>query len=101
MPIRHRRRAPVRLDGARNLQLRPAAHSLTLALVTGAIAYLVSRSPATGWALFAALASHVLRNASTGTAPLLSPLPSNSVPRWLYYGGELDLLWLSHFLAFR
>jgi len=46
----------------------------------------------TAWALFAALASHVLRDAPSGTAPLLWPLPSTSVPRWLPYGGELALL---------
>jgi len=58
-----------------------------------------SRCPAVAWVLVASIASHILRDASSGTAPLLWPLPSLSVSRWLYYAGELVLLLATYFLA--
>ena len=46
-------------------------HSLTFALLVSGGGYLFSGSLTTAWVVFAALTSHVLRDASVGTAPLL------------------------------
>jgi len=71
---------------------RPPTHSLTFALAVGAAVRLVSRDREASWLAFAGIASHVLRDAAMGTAPLLWPLSVDAVPRWAYLCGELGLL---------
>jgi len=77
---------------ALSLAARPPTHSLTFALLLGAATSLLSRDRAAGWVVFAAIASHVLRDAAMGTAPLLWPLSVDAVPRWVYGWGEVGLM---------
>lgn len=104
---------------------RPPTHSLTFAAAAGSLAGLLGllagyyRRSASGpsslprrfpyspagasavtlaWLAFAALASHVLRDAPSGAA-ILWPLPYGFLPTALYYHGELDLCVISYWLA--
>ena len=77
---------------ALSLAARPPTHSLSFALLLGAVTSLLSRDRAAGWVVFAAIASHVLRDAAMGTAPLLWPLGADAVPRWVYCWGEVGLM---------
>lgn len=45
------------------------------------------------------LASHVLRDPATGTAPLLQPLPSMPVKPRIYYAGGVALPLLAYALS--
>jgi len=70
-------------QAATQLEKRPPTHSLTFALLVSGGGYLFSGSLTTAWIVFAALTSHVLRDASVGTAP--------SYGRWAtggYRGGR-------------
>ena len=78
------------------LPARPPTHSLTFALLLGAVLYRLSRDRTAGWVAFVAVASHVLRDAAMGTAPLLWPLAVDRVPWWVYVCGELALVWASY-----
>ena len=49
----------------------------------------------------AALASHVLCDASGGTASILWPLDDWRIPCWAYYMGEVGLMAVSFWLAGR
>jgi hypothetical protein len=71
---------------------RPPTHSLTFALAVGAAVRLASRDREASWVALTGIASHVLRDAAMGTAPLLWPLSIDAVPRWAYVCGELGLL---------
>jgi len=66
---------------ATHLDKRPPTHSLTFALLLGAAGHLLFGSLSVAWVVFAGLASHVLRDASVGTAPLLWPLGEWKIPR--------------------
>lgn len=77
------------------LAARPPTHSLTFALLLGVVLSRLSRDREIGWVAFAAVASHVLRDAAMGTAPLLWPLAIDRVPWWAYACGELGLVWAS------
>jgi hypothetical protein len=59
---------------ATHLAKRPPTHSVTFALLVSGSGYLFSGSLTTAWVVFAALTSHVLRDAPVGTAPMLWPL---------------------------
>ena len=71
-------------------------HSVTFALLVSGGGYLLSGSLVTAWIVFAALTSHVLRDASVGTAPLLWPLGDWKISRWVYYVGEVALMVVSY-----
>jgi hypothetical protein len=86
---------------ALSLDVRPPTHSLTFAGLAGVIAFFVSRSSGVAWAIFAALSSHALRDASVGSTTILWPLPLLSIPRWTYYVGEVVLLLLTYILVSR
>jgi len=88
------------LCDALTLKSRPPTHSLTFASVIGLAAALISRNPIIGWGMFAALASHILRDASGGITPIFWPLPLDAIPWWAYYGGEIGLF-LTSFLLMR
>jgi hypothetical protein len=49
-----------------HLSVRPPTHSLMFALAIGILVWLVCRRIEYGWLVFAALASHFIRDASTG-----------------------------------
>jgi membrane-bound metal-dependent hydrolase YbcI (DUF457 family) len=80
------------VNAALSLAERPPTHSLTFALLVGALAGLLCRDRAAGWVAFAGIASHVLRDAAMGTAPLLWPLGVDAVPWWAYASGEVGLM---------
>jgi hypothetical protein len=63
--------------------------------------YLFSGSLTTAWVVFAALTSHVLRDASVGTAPLLWPLGDWRIARWASWLGETGLMLLSFWVRGR
>ena len=78
---------------------RPFTDSLAFALVAGALVFLISRSPRLGLATLIGLASHVVRDASGGTAPLLWPIQGDvTIPTWLYYASEVGLLVVAYVL---
>lgn len=106
------------------LPRRPATHSLTFSLAASALAGQLgwlaghirrskgdngslpeSHSPAgwasaAAWLAFAALASHVLRDAPSG-APILWPLPYLTISAAAYYVGEATICTVSYALAWR
>jgi hypothetical protein len=82
-----------------HLDKRPPTHSVTFALLLGTAGYLLSGSLSTSWVVFAALTLHVLRDATSGTAPILWPLGEWRVARWAYYAGEVGLAVCSYWLA--
>jgi len=81
---------------ATHLEKRPPTHSVTSALLVGMAGYLLSGRLSVAWVVFAAVASHVLRDASVGTAPVLWPLGDWRIPRWAYYMAEVGLLLVSY-----
>jgi hypothetical protein len=84
---------------ATHLAKRPPTHSVTFALLLGTAGYLLSGSLSTAWVVFVALTSHVLRDASVGTAPLLWPLGDWRIPRWAYCVGEVGLVMASSWVS--
>jgi len=74
---------------------------VTFALLVGGVGYLFSGSLTTASVVFAALTSHVLRDASVGTAPILWPLGDWRIPRWTYYLGEVGLVVVSRWVMER
>jgi hypothetical protein len=86
------------ISDALALKLRPPSHSLTFAAIVGLISALISKNLAISWGMFAALASHILRDASGGITPILWPLPLKAIPWWAYYGGEIGLFLISFLL---
>jgi membrane-bound metal-dependent hydrolase YbcI (DUF457 family) len=84
------------IHAALALVKRPPTHSLAFALLSGIALSRLSRDRAAGWVAFAAVASHVLRDAAMGTAPLLWPLSFDHVPWWAYACGEVGLVWASY-----
>jgi hypothetical protein len=84
---------------ATHLEQRPPTYSVTFALLVSRGGYLFSGSLTTAWVLFAALTSHVLRDASVGTAPLLWPLGDWGIARWTCFVAEVRLLIGSYSIA--
>jgi len=84
---------------ATQLERRPPTHSVTFALLASGGGYLFSGNLTTAWIVFAALTSHVLRDASVGKAPILWPLGDWRIPRWAYYVAEVGLVVLSFWIA--
>lgn len=78
---------------------RPDTHSLLLALGCGLLALTLTRSPVDGWLVFAALASHILRDAASGGTPLLWPLPFDRLSPAAYYTAELGLALISRVVS--
>lgn len=80
------------------LPMRPKTHSLVFAGAVGFLVVLVSRNPILGWIVFAALVSHVMRDAGGGKTPILWPLPVTAIPQWMYYLAVILLLSFSFML---
>lgn len=85
------------LDAALNLPMRPASHSLSFAFAALCLILLVTRRLDLSYLIFAALASHVLRDASGGGTPLFWPLPVYSLA-WPMAVSGLILLYLGSWL---
>jgi hypothetical protein len=88
------------LVAALNLPMRPASHSLSFALGLLGITLLASRRPALSYLIFAAPASHILRDASGGGIPLFWPLPVYSLPWPLAVSALILLLFGSWLIAY-
>jgi hypothetical protein len=82
---------------AKHLEKRPPTHSATSALLVSGGGYLLSGSLSTAWIVLAALTSHVLRDASVGTAPLFWPPGERRMRRWVYYVAEAGPESILHF----
>jgi hypothetical protein len=80
---------------------RPMIHSLLFASLFGLVALLLTRRPLAGWLIFAVLASHVLRDASTGATYFLWPLSVDQLPVPAYYASQILLYLLSYLFATR
>jgi hypothetical protein len=80
---------------------RPMIHSLLFASLFGLVALLLTRRPLAGWLIFAVLASHVLRDASTGATYFLWPLSVDQLPIPAYYASQILLYLLSYLFATR
>jgi hypothetical protein len=89
------------IEDALSLATRPATHSLTFAGLVGIVSTLSSRKPVLGWVMFAALASHVLRDAAGGITLVLWPLPVTGIPWWSYYLAEITLFHISFLMRRR
>lgn len=87
------------LSDALHLPLRPVTHSITFAIFSAVGGFLITRNKIVAWTLFAALASHVIRDASGGITPIFWPLKIYHIPSWLYYGIEIVLLYFSFLLS--
>lgn len=83
------------LTDALQLPLRPGTHSITFAILVATAGFLLTRNKIVGWIVFAALASHVVRDASGGITPIFHPLKRYGIPPWLYYASEIVLLYVS------
>lgn len=72
---------------------RPFTHSIVFSLVAGLTMWLITRQFNVGWITFAALSSHVIRDASMGATPFfIWPLPfEQALPVFNYFGLEICL----------
>lgn len=89
------------LEGILSIGGRPITHSLAFAFLLGIVALLLSRRFLGGWVVFAALISHLLRDAAGGLTPILYPLEAFQIPFFYYPAGlvalfiySLDFSWL-------
>jgi len=78
-----------------HLTARPDTHSLLFAIGCGLLASILNRNVTNGWLIFGALASHVLRDASIGTAPVLWPLSVDHLAIQAYYALQVGLYLLT------
>ena len=83
------------LYAAIHLPLRPVTHSITFAILAAVVGFLLTREKVVSWIFFAALTSHVLRDASGGGTPIFWPLNIYHIPPWLYYCMEIVVLYFS------
>ncbi len=84
------------LEDALELGGRPIAHSFAFAIAMAALTWIISREPLGAILVLGVLLSHMVRDASHGTAPLLWPLPTSvSVPIPLYYAIEIGMGWIA------
>jgi hypothetical protein len=81
---------------ATSLGERPAAHSLLFAVGCGLLAWSLRRDPIDGWLISGVLASHILRDASTGSTPLLWPLAFDQLSQPVYYAAQIGVWAISH-----
>lgn len=86
------------LSEALNLPIRPVTHSITFAIFSAVGGFLLTRNKVVTWTLFAALTSHVIRDAVGGSTPIFWPLKIYHIPSWFYYGIEIVLLYCSFLL---
>ncbi|MHC5035038.1 MAG: metal-dependent hydrolase [Planctomycetota bacterium] len=89
----------LKINDVLSLPIRPTTHSLAFSGAVGILVVLVSRNPILSWIVFAALVSHVLRDAGGGKTPILWPLPVTAIPLWTYYLGVILLLSISYLLS--
>ena len=78
-----------------SLPMRPASHSLTFIIGLSIIIWFFSKK----WAIIIAigLASHILRDASSGVTPLFYPSSFQRIPYWSYIALEFGLVLFSYF----
>ncbi len=87
----------INLEAMLSLPFRPVTHSLTFAAAAALATGLVARSAVVAWVAFAALLSHLLRDAAGGGVLLFWPLGGvTSVPQMLYVLGLPALLLISY-----
>lgn len=84
---------------ATHLSGRPVTHSLLFALGCGLLVYLLTRSVRDAWLVSIVLASHVLRDASSGGTPYLWPISADHLAVPAYYAAEVGLYLLARAMA--
>lgn len=87
------------LSDALHLPLRPVTHSITFAILAAVGGFVLTRDKIVVWTLFAAVTSHVIRDASGGSTPVFWPLRLYHIPSWFYYGIEIVLLYFSFLVS--
>jgi membrane-bound metal-dependent hydrolase YbcI (DUF457 family) len=88
------------LSAVTQLSHRPLTHSLLFALVAGCVTWGITRRFQYGWLVCVVLVSHVIRDASTGTAPLLWPMELDRVSVSAYHAIELLIYFATNLLVF-
>ncbi|SFD00843.1 hypothetical protein SAMN05421780_11917 [Flexibacter flexilis DSM 6793] len=87
------------VSDAINLPMRPITHSITFALIFGFWVFIFFRTqPFVFWIVFAALTSHVVRDASSGLTLIFYPFSISKIPYFSYLLVEILLLYLSYFI---
>lgn len=81
------------------LELRPPTHSLTFAFTVAIISMFILRRPAISWVIFASIASHVIRDGSSGITPVLWPFLITHVPISFYYLCQLPMIYVSWLIS--
>ena len=82
-----------------HLPSRPVTHSLLFAASCALLAYVLTRRGVYGWLVFGVLASHILRDASTGGTPFLWPLTVNRLAVSAYQASQIGIFLLSTIIA--
>lgn len=90
------------LHAATHLGYRPITHSLMFALVSAIFVWRITRDPRDGCLWFIALASHLLRDASTGGIHyLLWPFGFDRLSIPAYYASQIGLSTAAWLIAWR
>lgn len=83
-----------------SMSKRPPTHSMTFAIVLTILVLVFTKDKLMGWVVFAALASHVVRDASGFHTPLFWPLDNpHRIPYALYPVIEIVLLCASYLVV--
>jgi len=82
-----------------HLPARPVTHSLLFSAACGILASILSYSRINGWLIFCVLASHVVRDASTGMTPFLWPLPVDHLPVVASYSLQVGLFLITTIIS--
>ncbi|MEY4877189.1 MAG: transrane protein [Bacteroidota bacterium] len=85
------------LTKAISLPMRPITHSLLFATLMSAAFFFITKNKKWTWLIFAAIVSHVVRDAYGGGTPIFYPAKISMIPYWSYLVSEY-LLIISSFL---
>jgi membrane-bound metal-dependent hydrolase YbcI (DUF457 family) len=79
--------------------MRPPTHSLTFAVAAALLVFLFRKKWDWSWIVFAAIASHVVRDAYGGGTPIFYPSKISMIPYWSYLVVEYLLLITSQMIG--
>jgi hypothetical protein len=85
------------LTKAISLTMRPPTHSITFAVAAASLVFPFSKK--WSWIVFAAIASHVVRDAYGGGTPIFYPAKISMIPYWSYLAVEYLLLITSQIIG--
>ena len=81
-----------KISDAIKLKYRPYTHSITFAIFVGCVVWGLTKNTILAFTVILAIASHVLRDASTGVTFILWPFRLLYIPYWSYIMLEIALL---------